>query len=132
MSCCLTAPVKDERPIKTSSEEGIQILSNQSKEGENGEANENHEESDMDIVKVEAPAVEETKAVTVKDAINCTKIPDSVIKEDAEKVIGKDISKSKEVESPQPEGIHALIQAVPNPQEEEIFMIPEAIVGLLV
>lgn len=67
----------------------------------------------------------------VKDAIDCNEGPVSVISEDAEKAIGEDNSTIIEVEPQQPQGIHALIEAVPKPQEEEIVMIPEAIVGPL-
>jgi hypothetical protein len=110
------------------------------KEGENGAAYGNHEAVDMDAVKVEAPAVEETKELTaetlfsnadannkvtagafdeplmVTDATDCKKGPCSVIKEGAEKSSREDTSKFKEVEPPQPGGIYALIQVVPNPR----------------
>lgn len=156
MSCGPTAPVKDEPANKTSSNKGIKIPLSQSQfteEGENGEANGNHEAIDMHVGKVEASAIAGTKEVTaeslnrnaeaenkitagksldeaikeplmVKDAIDCNKGPDSVTKEGAEKASEEDTSKIKEVEPPQSEGIHALIEAVPKPQEEEVLMIP--------
>lgn len=123
------------------------------KEGENGIANGNHEAVDMDAIKVEAPAVEETKEMTteilfsnadannkvtagafdeplmVTDATDYKKDPCSIIKEGAEKSSREDTSKFKEVESPQPEGIYALIQVVPNPRGRSLS---EAIVGPLV
>jgi len=123
LSCCLSVQVNDEPANKSICEEGSANQLLYTKEGENGEANGIHKVVDVDVAKVEAPAVQETKETTAE-----------ILTTNAEekKVNGKDLSKIKEVEPPQLEGLHALIQAVPNPQEEDVFMIPEAIVGPVV
>lgn len=94
------------------------------KEGENGKANGDYKVADLDVAEVEAPAVKETKEATAETLTTNF--------EDGKKANGNCISKIKEVGPPQPQGLHALIQAVPNPEKEEVFLIPESIVGPVV
>lgn len=122
--CGVSVRAKNEPSNESIPEEASANQSRDTKEGGNGEANRNQKVVDVDVAKVEASAVDETEAATGE------KLTTDV--ESEQKTNGDDISKIKEVGLPQPAGLYALTQAVPSPQEEEVFLIPEAIVGPVV
>lgn len=145
LSCVLAVTSKDEPEIKSSTEEVPA-----DKKEENGEDNGEIKAMDVDVSKVEVPAVEETKEVTaetltdkaeddkvVSEGITGAKpleTPTEPSAKDATESKAEDIAvgngdaeKPNGEAAPGTEGIHALVGEAPKPQGVEDPPAPEVV-----